>query len=94
MASCQWGGCSGDAVVNGPEQCDNGVNDGAYKSCAPDCTQPPYCGDGIVDPDREECDDGILDFSSGGCTPRCTLGPRCGDGIVQTDFGEECDDGA
>jgi cysteine-rich repeat protein len=93
MANCRWGGYCGDAVVNGPEQCDNGVNDGAYKTCSPDCTQPPWCGDGILQPDQEECDDGVLDSSYGGCTPRCQLGPRCGDGIVQTAFGEECDDG-
>ncbi|WP_437996181.1 DUF4215 domain-containing protein [Sorangium sp. So ce185] len=47
----------GDGVVGLGEQCDDGVNDGGYGECGPDCQLGEYCGDGIVQ-GPEECDDG------------------------------------
>ena len=81
----------GDGVIAAGEQCDDGVNDGSYGSCAPGCVLGPYCGDGEVQADFEACDDGVNDGSYGGCMADCTLGPYCGDAIVNGS--EECDDG-
>ena len=84
-------GCCGDAIAESPETCDDGINDGSYSGCTPDCRLAPHCGDGIVN-GLEECDVGINDGSYGGCTPDCHLAPYCGDGVVNGP--EECDDGA
>jgi hypothetical protein len=58
--ACKWGPYCGDGIVNGPEECDNGKNNGgAYADggCTLACTKPHYCGDGILDTDlSEECD--------------------------------------
>ena len=41
--------------MNGPEQCDKGVNNQPFETaygdgvCTPACTLAPYCGDGIVE---------------------------------------------
>jgi len=88
----------GDGIVAGDELCDDGVNDGSYGSCMPDCTPGPGCGDATVQTPPEECDDGInlanYSFTGmPGCAPGCVLGGYCGDGTVQSLFGEECDDG-
>ena len=50
-------GCCGDAIAESPETCDDGINDGSYGGCTPDCHLAPYCGDGVVN-GPEECDDG------------------------------------
>lgn len=57
---------------------------------APDLP-PPFCGDGVLDPD-EECDEGEGNGrpEPGACREDCTL-PRCGDGRLDPDEG--CDDG-
>ncbi len=84
----------GDGVVDDGEACDDGVNDGAYGGCAPDCSAlAASCGDGNVDADDGEvCDDGVNDGSYEGCAVDClALGPYCGDGVA--DGPEECDDG-
>ena len=47
----------GDGMVGLGEQCDDGVNDGGYGECGPDCLLGEYCGDGIVQ-EQEDCDDG------------------------------------
>ncbi|MEY4548026.1 MAG: hypothetical protein RL685_4221 [Pseudomonadota bacterium] len=96
-ADCKPGPRCGDALVNGEEACDNGVNLDRYSNssgaCAPGCALPSSCGDGVVDPSvGEQCDDRVNDNSYGGCTDACKLGPRCGDGDVNGG-GEECDDG-
>jgi len=56
------------------------------------CTNQPFCGDGVVQPELgEECDDGVNSGLDGGCLPGCVLGSVCGDGIrggIET-----CDDG-
>ncbi|MBN2577341.1 MAG: hypothetical protein JXP73_22450, partial [Deltaproteobacteria bacterium] len=94
---CTWGGYCGDGIVNGPEECDDGVNTTRYgplTACAPGCHKPHYCGDGFLDTlFGEQCDDGPAnsDTAYGGCTTSCKFGPTCGDGIVNG--AEECDDG-
>ena len=76
----------GNAVLEPAEQCDDGVNDGSYGACNPDCSFAPYCGDGSL-AENEGCDDGNQ-IEDDGCTVKCTLA-TCGDGIVQE--GEQCD---
>ena len=85
----------GDGIVTRFERCDDGVNDGTYGSCTPDCLGVgPRCGDSTVQASEgEECDDGANLGGYGLCGPGCVLGPRCGDGVIQAAFGEECDDG-
>ncbi|HWB74529.1 MAG TPA: hypothetical protein VG755_06230 [Nannocystaceae bacterium] len=62
----------GDAVVNGDEVCDDGINDGSYGGCVADCSDlGPHCGDSIQQGD-EACDDG--DQSNGnGCNVDCIV---------------------
>jgi large repetitive protein len=80
----------GDGKRDPGEACDDGINDGSYGSCNPDCSAAPYCGDGIVQPEREVCDLGDQNTGAyGGCTRDCKPGPYCGDGKI--DGGEECD---
>lgn len=77
------------------EVCDNGINDGSYETCDPDCSLAPYCGDGEADAPYEHCDLGTAgntgDYNT--CNVDCTWPDRCGDGIVQSGEGETCDDG-
>jgi fibro-slime domain-containing protein len=47
----------GDGIVTAGEECDDGVNDGGYEECAPNCVLGPRCGDGVVQM-GEDCDDG------------------------------------
>jgi hypothetical protein len=65
---CTWGGYCGDAIVNGPEECDDGVNSAKYgqtTGCMPGCRLPHYCGDSHVDSQYgEECDNGPLNGQS------------------------------
>ena len=88
----------GDAVVNGAEQCDDGINATSYSAtgagCAAGCLRPATCGDGRPDVTHGEvCDQGVDNGKGYGfCTSSCQLGPRCGDGAVSN--GEECDLGA
>lgn len=62
----------GDGIVNGPEECDEGLgaNLGGYGGCNPNCTLAPYCGDGMVQ-EGEQCDDGN-DVNVDGCLNDCT----------------------
>ncbi|MBN2572962.1 MAG: DUF4215 domain-containing protein [Deltaproteobacteria bacterium] len=91
MANCKRGGRCGDGVVNGPEACDDGVNDGTYGTCNPDCSAAPRCGDGVVQEEyAEECEPAMTNDPD--CTPACRLPGGCGDGIVQPP--EQCDEGA
>jgi fibro-slime domain-containing protein len=49
----------GDAIVGIGEECDDGVNDGGYGQCGPECKLSEYCGDGVVQTSEgEDCDDG------------------------------------
>ncbi|MBN1654835.1 MAG: DUF4215 domain-containing protein [Deltaproteobacteria bacterium] len=49
----------GDGIVGLGEECDDGVNEGGYGKCGPNCRLGEYCGDGIVQTEYEDCDDGI-----------------------------------
>ena len=88
----------GDGVRTPDEACDDGVNNGAYGTCAPGCVRGPSCGDGTVQSaDGEACDDGpnnLVGYGATGCAPGCKLPARCGDGEINGVFGEQCDDGA
>jgi hypothetical protein len=76
-ATCQRGGFCGDGIVNGPEECDDGANDGSYGTCDPDCTIPPSCGDAILQPAYgEECEPQGPDDPD--CLPTCRcLSGKC-----------------
>ncbi len=81
----------GDGVKTYNEQCDDGVNNGAYGTCSPGCVLAPFCGDGVKN-GPEECDDGKnqdIAYGSARCAPGCKLPPGCGDGHL--DPTEECD---
>lgn len=55
--ACKLATCGDGLVQSGKEQCDDGVNDGAYDGCLKGCAAlAPHCGDGIVDAGVEECD--------------------------------------
>jgi cysteine-rich repeat protein len=83
-------GC-GDGQRDPWEACDDGVNDGRYDGCNPDCSLGPHCGDGIVQAAHEDCDPGGQNTGAyGGCRYDCTPGPYCGDGVVNPPY-EECD---
>ena len=89
-SECQWvdgiNTYCGDDVLNGPEECDLGENNGQgsceygeqpCQSCSSDCNLEPgtamYCGDGIVQEEFEDCD------GTFGCNPDCQLpcSPNC-----------------
>lgn len=60
----------GDAMVEGEEVCDDGLNDGSYGGCEPDCMSlGPHCGDAVPQGD-EMCDDGD-DINGNGCNIDC-----------------------
>lgn len=78
----------GNAIVEGLESCDDGVNTGAgclacvmqsgYECLSNGACSPlPFCGDGIFTPSNNEtCDDG--NFNEGdGCDPLCVLVSCC-----------------
>jgi cysteine-rich repeat protein len=79
----------GDGIVQGTEQCDNGVQGVNTATCDRDCTVAA-CGDALVNfPAGEQCDTGNASVS---CDLDCTA-VVCGDGLVNTVAGEQCDDG-
>jgi hypothetical protein len=51
----------GNAEIENGEECDDGVNDGAYGGCEPGCLDlAPYCGDGVVQREAGEgCDTAV-----------------------------------
>jgi len=88
----------GDGIVASNEECDDGVNSGAFGTCNPNCTLAAFCGDGDVNPEGgEACDDGPAFVVYGGtepaCAVNCRIAPFCGDGNTDGSFGEACDDG-
>ncbi len=96
------GGVCGNAIVEYPEECDDG-NNNSDDGCLSDCTKKDTsnsattstgsntCGNGKVD-QGEDCDDGN-DSDTDSCKNNCTSNaPKtCGNGNL--DIGEECDDG-
>jgi fibro-slime domain-containing protein len=80
----------GNGRLDGSEQCDNGINNGAAGgTCDAHCRFT--CGNGFKDA-GEQCDNGVNDGSYGTCNPNCTLASYCGDGIKNGP--ESCDNGA
>ncbi|MEM9459844.1 MAG: hypothetical protein AAGF11_37045 [Myxococcota bacterium] len=62
----------GDGLVEGDEVCDDGINNGSYGGCAPNCNAlGPSCGDGIVN-GTEACDDGD-EINGNGCNIDCVV---------------------
>ncbi|WNG54922.1 DUF5011 domain-containing protein [Archangium gephyra] len=61
----------GDSVIQYPEQCDTGANNGKPGTpCSTTC-RLNWCGDGKVDP-GEQCDNGAGN-GSGSCSASCTI---------------------
>jgi fibro-slime domain-containing protein len=96
---CVWAPYCGDDIKNGPEQCDQGMNDQPVATaygrnvCTTACTNAPYCGDGVRESQfGEQCDNGVNNGSYGTCNPNCSLAPYCGDGIKNGP--EQCDNGS
>jgi hypothetical protein len=56
--------------MNGPEECDDGILDGTYGGCTPQCKLGPHCGDSMVN-GPEECDHGDSNGKDGSCTAAC-----------------------
>jgi fibro-slime domain-containing protein len=71
---CEIGPHCGDGIVNGSEECDDGVNTAKYgdtTGCGPGCHKPHYCGDKLVDTlFDEQCDNGA-DNGHSLCTEVC-----------------------
>jgi len=71
MGSCSDAAPCGDCMVEPPEECDNGSNNGPGQPCKADCTLN-VCGDGDQGPD-EGCDNGPNnDLLLGSCAPDCS----------------------
>jgi fibro-slime domain-containing protein len=62
----------GDGIVTVDEACDDGVNDGSYGTCNPDCSRAAFCGDGHKDSPKESCDDGNFK-NRDGCDAGCQV---------------------
>ena len=63
--------CGDGAVDTVHEECDDGINSGAYNTCNEDCTLPARCGDGEIQYEfGETCDDGDNNGSSS-CSNDC-----------------------
>lgn len=89
-------GVCGDGILIPEEACDDGINDGGYNECGPNCAWDAYCGDELVN-GPEQCDDGanvtgyVTVWPSDRCAPGCELPGYCGDGQTNALYGEQCD---
>ena len=54
------------------ERCDDGINDGGYRECGPDCRCAERCGDGSVQAQFEQCDE-AANNGAGNCLRNCQL---------------------
>jgi fibro-slime domain-containing protein len=62
----------GDGIVGIGEECDDGLNEGGYGKCGPNCKWGPRCGDGVLQKENgEACDDGIENGQPGKCPRSC-----------------------
>ena len=79
----------GDTVTDSPwEDCDDGVNNGSYNGCNPDCSDAPRCGDAVIDAGwGEECDGLTVPGPGDVCNSSCRLEEACGNGLP--DAGEQ-----
>ncbi len=59
----------GDGVVQYPEQCDTGIDNGVPGTLCSSVCRPHWCGDGTVDP-GEQCDTGAAN-GFGACSASC-----------------------
>ncbi|ATB28433.1 DUF4215 domain-containing protein [Melittangium boletus] len=63
----------GNGVVDQGEECDDGINDGSYNTCARGCVLGPRCGDKVIQREAgETCDDGNKQ-SGDGCSSICKV---------------------
>jgi len=81
----------GNAVIESPEECDDGPSNDASADCTDEC-KVHACGDGKVHAQLEQCDDGLDNAASADCTDECRV-HVCGDSKIHAQL-EECDDGA
>lgn len=60
----------GNAIIEWPEVCDDGANNGLYGYCKNDCTAlGPYCGDAVCDAGNETCSTCATDCGACPVTP-------------------------
>lgn len=95
MTTVEPAAVCGDGIVEGDEQCDEGLEENSDANLCTSTCQDARCGDGHVQVvSGEACDDGELNEANPGynqCALDCTRGPHCGDGVVQMGNGEECE---
>jgi cysteine-rich repeat protein len=80
----------GDRIIQPPEECDAGPDNGVPGNPCSSTCRLHWCGDNIKD-SGEECDEGARN-GLGSCSASCKLISICGNGVVEP--GEECDEGA
>ncbi len=101
--SCTWNAICGDGIVNGSEECDEGIDinvggTGSYDGCNANCTKTGIarCGDGKLQSLYEECDDGN-NRNGDGCNDKCIIenGWECTDhdGEISICNAETCGNG-
>jgi MYXO-CTERM domain-containing protein len=73
----------GNGLMEGKEECDNGLDNSDTAECTATCTTA-VCGDGFVLDGTEECDDGNTDPGDG-CAADCTEEAATSDTDTDTD---------
>jgi len=100
---CNDGACvspaiCGNDIIEGTEQCDDGVNNGVScsagydsscnycsSSCEIETVQGPFCGDGTINNPPEQCDDGNIQGGDG-CSVTCQI--ECAENWDCSDWSE------